>query len=151
MADGPRRWQARAHCALLLLLLAGCAVPPPTPSATLWQAGDALRDAVADAVHDPGRRARALVLVERLRDELEQIGRENEARDGESARLFADYRATRKDVELFLAAAQASRERARARLIDLRLRLADLLSADEWQAVAAADADVVADWLASDG
>lgn len=136
---------------VLLLLAAGCASAPPTPSEELRGAAGTLRDAVDRSVDDPQRRARAIELVNQLDYELRALARANEALEIQSGQLFADYDATKKEFEQLLASAQSGRERVRKRLIDLRLALAALLTAAEWQAVVEADAEALAAWSRDEG
>ena len=136
---------------VLLLLAAGCASTPPTPSDELRDAAGALRAAVERSVDDPQRRARALELVHQLDYELRALGRANQAVEIQSGQLFADYDATKKEFEQLLASAQSGRERVRKRLIDLRLALAALLTAAEWQAVVDADTEALGGWAKDAG
>jgi hypothetical protein len=127
-------------------LVSGCAPQPRTPDEALRLAAEGLGAAVSGAVEDPTRQARALQLVDDVDRELRSLSRANQALEIQSSQLFADYAATKRDFDELLKSAQAGRERARKRLIDARLALAALLTADEWRAVAEADADALAAW-----
>ncbi len=131
---------------MLGLVVVGCASTPPTPDEVLRSAAGELREAVTGAVDDPSRQARALALVDQLDHELSALARANQALEIQSGQLFADYLATKKDFEQLLGAAQTSRERTRKRLVDVRLALAALLTADEWHALTDADADIMRGW-----
>jgi inorganic triphosphatase YgiF len=109
-----------------------------------------LREAVEAHVDDAARRQAALAEVDRLTRELRSFGGSVEAWRNEMARLMTDYRTTRHDIEQLVGVANTSRERFRARLIESRLALAKTLTAAEWQAVADADATLVAQWAAAD-
>lgn len=135
---------------VVLALVCGCASQPRTPDEAMRGAVEGLRDAVLDSVDDPGRQARALALVDDLDREVRDLARANRALALESAQLFANYDTTKRDFDQFLGAVQKGRDRMRQRLLDVRLGLAALLSADEWRALARADSDALAAWATAD-
>ncbi|MEO8605267.1 MAG: hypothetical protein ABI629_22045 [bacterium] len=139
-----------AWVGLVLLVVGGCAPQPHTRSAAMKQAGDALREVIDAQVADTSRRSQALQQVDRLTRELEGFGSSIEAWRGEMTRLLADYRTTRRDVDQLVGVANTNRARSRARVLDARLALAKLLTAEEWRAVAAADAKLLGDWASAE-
>jgi hypothetical protein len=131
---------------LALAALLGCEAARRTRSDALRSVPEALREAVLDSVDDPKRQAQALDLIDDLDHQLRSLLRANQALDVQSGQLFADYGATKRDFDQMLTAAQKGRDRARQRLIDVRLELAALLTAAEWREVAKADAETLASW-----
>jgi hypothetical protein len=119
--------------------LSGCGGKKPTKQEAIAQYGQELHDVVADKVHDAGRRAQMLAIVDRIEALQLQFTRDTEAMVASYRKLDADYGAPRAAFDQMFADYNATRVKARSQVLDLHFQLAALASDDEWRPIAKAE------------
>ncbi|MCC6335771.1 MAG: hypothetical protein IT380_17480 [Myxococcales bacterium] len=126
----------RRCAALALLLILGCAKPPPPPEQTLADALEHLEQTVREDVADERRRDAVLAVT----GQVYELALASATRERAWATRLREanrrYDTTPDELEALVSQWREERRQDLDRLIALRIRLADLLTAEEWERLA---------------
>jgi hypothetical protein len=128
-------------CAVTLTV-PGCGGEKPTRNQAIEQYSEELRKVVSTKVPEEQRKAKMLVIVDRLQALHLRFSQETADFIESYRKLNADYAAARPAFDQLFSEYSAKRIKARDEALDLHFQLAALSTADEWDAVGKAETEL---------
>jgi hypothetical protein len=124
---------------VVVLANAGCGRAKPTRGEVIERYTQELREAVSAHVPEEERKARMLLIVDRLEALNVRFDQETADFIASYRKLNADYDAARPALEQLFSDYSAKRVQARSEALDLHFQLASLATAAEWDPIVKAE------------
>jgi len=105
-----------------------------------------MRERINKTVTDPDRATQMLLLTNDLEKAMFEFNTDLTEYYGNIKRVNADYDATREDFEKVISDFDVIRKAARAKVIAIRSKMADLATDEEWVALSDTKATIFEDW-----
>lgn len=129
------RWLTGSILALTLLAPIGCSTPYHGHGMSMEKGMDDAKAIIAQNVKDPDKAAKAQALLEEIVGEVKAVREDNRKLHGRLYELNADYNAPPEDFTKVLDELSNTRMRAATKILGLRFKMKELMTAEEWKAV----------------